>query len=233
MAKVRPVTQMHLDGFADLLQDAEEGGQDIAPLSPAEVRERELAARQVLGEMVEGDDAPDWAERYQELMLSNVPWKVAAFVAWSTIPKYRRWPKTQEELAVQVLGLTSDRRITEWRRKYPSIDQMIASLQTAALLDYIPGAIQASGIVASEPTYRATGERRLFFEATGIIENKSKVQVEEPGLVGKGRKMLEQLRKLSAEQKVELLGDEAEEFMRELEEEFEADDEALEQDDEA
>jgi len=226
MTKVKPVTQLQLDGFADLIQDAEDGGQGVKALSAAEVREREMAARQALGEMLDRD-APSWAEQYHELMVSNVPWRVAAFIAWSTVPKGRRYPRTQEELAVQVLGLTSDRRITEWRRKYPYIDQMIASLQTAALLDFIPGAIQASGEVASDPTYRATQERRLFFEATGIIEKSSKVSIEDPQLVSTGRKMLEKLRKMPAEKKLELLGEEAEVFMQELENEFAEDDEAL------
>lgn len=226
MAKVKAVTQLQLDGFADLLQDAEEAGQDQKPLTMAEVREREMAARQALGEMLE-KDAPSWAEQYHELMISNVPWKVAAFVAWSTVPKYRRWPRTQDELAQEVLGLTSDRQITEWRRKYPYIDQLIASLQTAALLDFIPGAIEASGKVASQPDTKATPERRLFYEATGIITKSSKVTIEDSELISTGRKMLDKLRKMPTEQKIELLGDEAEAFMRELEEEFAEEDEAL------
>jgi len=191
------------------------------------VREREMAARKALGERFETEDAPSWAEKYHEFMISNIPWRVAAFMAWSIVPKYMRWPKTQDELAVAVLGLTSDRRIVEWRRKYPYIDQMIASQQTAALLDYIPGSIAASGKVASMADYKATAERRLLWEATGIIEKTSKVTVEDPGLVSTGRKMLERLRKMPAEKKIELLGDEAEAFMRELEDEFEEEDEAL------
>ncbi|HUV64043.1 MAG TPA: hypothetical protein VMW24_09100 [Sedimentisphaerales bacterium] len=227
MTKVRPVTQLQLDGFADLLKDAEEGGQDQKPLTMAEVREREMAARQALGDRFLSDDAPSWAEKYHEFMISNIPWRIAAFIAWSIVPKYMRWPKTQDELAVEVLGLTSDRRIVEWRRKYPYIDQMIASQQTAALLDYIPGSIAASGKVASIADYKATPERRLLWEATGIIEKTSKVSIEDPGLVSTGRKMLEKLRKLPTEKKIELLGEEAEAFMQELEEEFAEEDEAL------
>jgi len=230
MTKVKPVTQLQLDGFADLLQDAEEGGQEVKPLTAAEVREREMAARQALDEKID-EDAPSWTEQYHELMLSNVPWRVAAFIAWSTVPKYRRWPRTQDELAQEVLGLTSDRRITEWRRKYPYIDQMIASLQTAALLDFIPGAIEASGKVASIVDYKATQERRLLFEATGVIEKHSKVSIEDPQLVSTGRKMLERLRKMPLEKKLELLGDEAEAFISELEDEFAEDDESMFDDD--
>jgi len=223
MPKVRAVTQLQLDGFADLIKDAEEGGQDLQPLTMAEVREREMAARQALGDKLESEDAPGWAEQYHELMISNVPWRVAAFIAWSTVPKHRRWPRTQDDLAREVLGLTSDRRITEWRRKYPYIDQMIASLQTAALLDYIPGSIEASGTVASEATYRATQERRLLWEATGIIEKSSKVQVEDGALVSKGRKLIDQLRRKSTIELIDMLGEEGEELVRELSEEFEED----------
>ena len=227
MTKVRAVTQLQLDGFADLIKDAEEGGQDQKPLTMAEVREREMAARQALGDRFLSEDAPSWAERYHELMLSNIPWRVAAFVAWSTAPKYLRWPKTQDDLAREVLGLTSDRRIVEWRRKYPYIDQMIASLQTSIMLDYIPGSIEASGKVASQADYKATPERRLLWEAVGIIEKTSKVSIEDPGLVSTGRKMLEKLRKLPTEKKIELLGEEAEAFMQELEDEFAQEDETL------
>jgi hypothetical protein len=228
MAKVKLVTQMQLDGFADLVKDAEEAGQGITPPTPTEIREREMAARKALNENFESGDAPDWTERFHELMISNIPWRIAAFIAWSCVPKHNRHPKTQNDFAIEVLGLTSSRRIIEWRRKYPYIDQMIASLQTSVLLDYIPGSMEASGKVASMPDYKATAERRLLWEAVGIINRNQKITVDEGGLVGKGRKLLDQLRKMPTDKKIEILGDDAEEFFAEMEEEFAQDDEALE-----
>lgn len=225
MAKIKAVTQMQLDGFADLVQDAEEAGQSVPALSPAEIREREMAARMALEER-EGEEAPSWTEKYHELMMSKIPWRIAAFIAWSIVPKHTRWPETQNELAVEVLGLTSDRRIIEWRRKYPYIDQMIATMQTAVLLEYVPGSLEASGRVAARADYKSTAERRLLWEAVGIINRNQKITVEDSELVGKGRRLLEQLRKMPTSKKIELLGEDAEAFFADMEEEFaEADEE--------
>lgn len=225
--KIRPVTQLQLDGFADLLRDSEESGIGESPLSWNEIQEREMAARMALKDRLDEDgEIPMWAETYHWMLESSIPWKIAAFVAWSTTIKKYRWPKTLDELAVEVLGLNSARQIFEWRRKYPYIDQMIADLQASAYLEYIPGAIHASGEVASRPDYKSTAERRLLYEATHIIENKSKVTVEEGAVnLGAGRKLLDQLRKKSTEDLLTLLGTDAPELMKELEEEFEKEDE--------
>ncbi len=226
MTKVKLVTQMQLDGFADLVKDAEEGGRH--DLTSAEVRERKMIAYAALKDKIENDDAPDWTNKFHELMLSNIPWRIAAFIAWSCVPKHNRWPETQDDLAVEVLGLTTARRIIEWRRKYSYIDQFIASAQTSVLLEYIPGSMEASGKVASDPHHRATQERRLLWEAVGIINRNQKITVDEGGLVGKGRQLLDQLRKMPTSKKVELLGEDAEEFFAEMEEEFAQGDKDLE-----
>jgi hypothetical protein len=224
MTKVRPVTQLQLDGFATLLKDAEEAGQNEKPLSMREIREREIAAHMVLKDKLEGEDIPSWAEKYQEFLNSNIPWKIAAYIAWSIMVKSRRWPGTQDELATQVLGLNSDRRITEWRRKYPYIDQMIASCQTAEMLVYIPGSIEASGIVASRDDYKSTAERRLLWEAVGIIDKNSKLTVEQPtGNVAKD--LLRRLDKVSNAKIIELLGADALEMMEQAKDEMEEDSE--------
>lgn len=222
MSKVRPITQLQLDGFADLVKDADEGGQGQTPLSWQEVKEREMAARLALKDKLdEGEEIPSWAETYHELINSNIPWKIAAYIAWATVIRKHRWPETQEELAINVLGLNSDRRITEWRRKYSYIDQMIADLQTSKYMQYIPGAIAASGEVASRPDYKSTAERRLLYEATGIIDTKTKVSVEDGHVnLGAGHKLLDQLRKKSTAELLDLLGEEAPELIHELEEEF-------------
>lgn len=231
--KIRPVTQLQLDGFADLLKEVEDGGQNEKPLSWQEIKEREMAARLILKEKLDNqNDLPSWAETYHQLINSNVPWKIAAYVAWSTVMKNNRYPKTLDELAKEVLGLNSARQIFEWRRKFPYIDQMIADLQASAYMEYIPGAIAASGEVASRDDYKSTPERRLLFEAVGIIQNKSKIQVEEGGVVlGAGRKLLDQLRKKSTEELLDLLGTDAPALMQELEEEFEEQDKEAGQDD--
>lgn len=223
MTKVRRITQLQLDGFASLLQDAEEAGQDQTPLSMAEIKQREMAARFALKEKLNEGEMPSWAEKYHELLNSNIPWKIAAFIAWSVVIKTHRWPATQEELAREVLGLTSDRRITEWRRKYPYIDQMIADLQVQEYFVYIPGSIKASGEVASIADYKSTAERRLLWEATGLIEKNTKVTVEGNNSVTKD--LLSRLDKTSTAKIIELLGSDALDMIEQLKEEIENEEE--------
>src|SRR3989304_9055123 len=64
--------------------------------------------------------APKWMEPLLYLLDHNWPWRQAVYIAWAASPRVERWPATQELLATQVLGLTSDRVIAEWRRKKPA-----------------------------------------------------------------------------------------------------------------
>lgn len=221
MGKPRRIGQLELEGFADLLKDAEDGGDVVSAPTMAEIREREAAARVALKEKLGADgEIPSWADDYHMLINSGFPWKVAAFIAWSLTLKTYRWPETLDSLAVEVLGLSSARRIFEWRRKYPYIDQVIADLRTAKYFEYIPGAIAASGEVASIPDYKSTAERRLLFEATGVIETRQKVSVEEGGTLGAGRKLLDRLRKNNTAALLDMLGDDAQDLIDELEQEL-------------
>ena len=73
----------------------------------------------------------DWTEQYFRLLDAGFPWRVACYIAWAASPKRNRWPKTQDELAHQVLGLTSDRVIGTWRKKNAAIDQNDVGLDLA------------------------------------------------------------------------------------------------------
>jgi len=193
MSKIGQITQLELENFAELVKGAEDGttdqplsAEDVRArnlearqtLSAAEVRQRDMAAHQVLKDKLEDGEIPTWAETYHRLLNAGFPWRVAAYVAWATMPKEYRWPKTQNDLALQVLGLTSDRAIATWRRKYPAIDQMIADLQAEALMEYRPGAFHALGTMASDTSYRANPDRRLFFEMTRDYTPRQKVTEE-------------------------------------------------------
>jgi hypothetical protein len=72
--------------------------------------------------------------------------------------------------------------------------------------------------VASDPSYRANPDRRLFFEMTKDYTPRQKIESRE-GL-GVGHKVLGQLKKLTTAQLLEVLGEEALEIMKELEEEL-------------
>jgi len=123
----------------------------------------------------QGISIPTYYEQFLNLLDAGWPWRVAAFIAWAASPKQGRWPKTQEELAQTVLGLTSDRQIAKWRKNNPSIDDLIAKLQVAPMLEHRADVIRALIASASDPDYKGHGDRKLFLEITGDYTPTSKV----------------------------------------------------------
>jgi hypothetical protein len=222
MPKIRSISQLELEGFAETVHDAEEGGLD-APLTFAEIQKRSMASKLALGV----DEVPSYMEQYHRLLNADVPWKVAAFVAWSTIPKRQRVPPTQDEFARQVLGLNSDRRISEWRKNYP-IDQMIADLQGESLMQYRPGVFDAIGTVASTADYKSAPAMRLFVELTrDLPDAKLKLQVNERPTA------IDELKNLSQTELDAMEGNLAKDLLKRVQQEQQevADDEADAEDD--
>lgn len=116
----------------DLDLPEEPGDSAIQRLSVEAVRLRSEAARQAL----EGKTDTRWMEDYARLRDGGWDWRVAAYIAWASSPKTDREPKTQDELARNHLGLTSDRAISTWRKKNPAIDEMVAILQSAGTWEF-------------------------------------------------------------------------------------------------
>lgn len=215
---VKRVTQLELENFASGIVNADEAVGD-GLLSVADVRAREMIFKKFLmdgGKLTETEEMPSWAEAYQNLLNAGVRARIAAFVAWATMPKKFRWPETQEKLAVEVLGLTSDRAIATWRKRFPEIDMMISELQAESMLEYRPGAFHALGTMASELSYRTAADRRLFFEMTKDYTPRQKIESDDGK--GVGRKMLDKLKKRTTAELIEMLGDDALELVKELEE---------------
>lgn len=222
MSIIKRVTQLELENFANGIASAEEA-EGNGLLSAADVRARELMFVKSLkdsGKLTDEGEVPPWADVYQRLLTANVRPRIAAFVAWATMPKKYRWPETQEKLAIEVLGLTSDRAIATWRKKYPEIDMMISEMQAEAMLEYRPGVFHALGTVASDPSYRANPDRRLFLEVTRDYTPRQKIEGDAGTPVG--HKLLDRLNKLSTAQLIEALGSDALEIVKELKEETEA-----------
>ena len=220
---VRKITQLELENFASGIQEADEaeGG---SLLSVADVRAKEMLYRRVLIETSKIDaseEIPSWADVYQNMLNAGIRPRIAAYIAWATMPKKYRYPETQERLATEVLGLNSDRAIATWRKKYPEIDMMVSALQAEAMLEYRPGAFHALGTVASDPTYRANPDRRLYFEMTKDYTPRVKNEIDDGK--GVGRKVLGELKKKSTAELIELLGPDALELVKELEQELEED----------
>ncbi|MBN1535210.1 MAG: hypothetical protein JW908_00655 [Anaerolineales bacterium] len=103
-----------------------------------------------------------WWEMYLELRAKGWPWRKAAFIAWSCIPTYLRIPKTQKELATQVLGMRSDRIVRKWREKYPEIEKEIETCMMQPLRDQLPDVLAAWVGVASSFDPRAHRDRITY-----------------------------------------------------------------------
>ena len=167
---LKRVTQLELENFVTdhAVETDPDSGANARALSAEEVRKRSLAARQTLADKLEHSGPEgDWSQTYHKLINAGWPWRMAAWVAWSSIPKSKRWPKTQDELAVDVLGLTSDRVIATWRKKFPALDQMIADLQADEMLEARADVFDALKQSASTPDYKHAPDRRIYLTMTG------------------------------------------------------------------
>jgi hypothetical protein len=131
-------------------------------LSAEEVRLRSETARAALA----GVDVA-WKGEYQKLVEGGWNWRVAAYIAWASSPKASRTPKTQDELAQQHLGLTSDRAINTWRKRNPAIDEMVAVLQAAPLWEHRSEIYAALVSVATSHEYKGHNDRKLALELLG------------------------------------------------------------------
>lgn len=149
-------------------------------VSPEEARKRSLAAQSALISLGQEERAPEWMEQYQQLLNAGWPWRVACYIAWAASPKKTRWPKTQEELATEVLGLTGDRQIGTWRKKNPAIDEVIAVLQAAPLMAHRADVMQALADAASDPDHRNNPDRKLYLELIGDYVPRAKVDLSKP-----------------------------------------------------
>lgn len=147
-------------------------------LSEEQIRLRAAAAQAALesGDSWQKDAlghkiAPPWLEQYVYLLAGGWDWKVAVYIAWKAAPKGHRWPKTQEELAVKVLGLTSDRQISVWRSKNPAIDAMARDVAAGMVFDAVGDIFAAMIAVGSTPDYKGKGDRELLFKIVGMLSD--------------------------------------------------------------
>jgi len=163
----------------DLGLDVEEVDVRGGGLSFEEVRARAMKARRALedGDSWEQGEVPQWFEHYLQLRKKGRPWRVAVYVLWAASPKRGRWPATQLELATEVLGLTSDRQIYAWRKKYPEIDDMITMLQAAPLMEHRADIFEALVAVATDADYKAHSDRKLALEMLGDYVPRSKMDL--------------------------------------------------------
>lgn len=158
----------------DEIQDEVERG-----VSPTDARMIAEAARQELQKRFDDGERPAWQEDYVSLLQHGWPWRVAAYIAWAAAPRSGRKPETLQQLATDVLGLASPRVIYTWRKKYPTIDTGVSSLQTAVLHKHRRDVLEALASMASQPDYKSFNDRKLFLELTGDYVPKSKVELDD------------------------------------------------------
>lgn len=115
----------------------------------------------------EGGDLPEWIDTFLGLLNQLWPWRQAAYIAWAASPKENRWPDNQDGLAREILGLSSDRVISTWRKKNPAIETAIGMLQSAQVFEHRGDVIDALVKSAKNPDYKHHQDRKLFLEMTG------------------------------------------------------------------
>lgn len=138
-------------------------------ISFEEARLLSETARSALNILKGTPEQPAWFERFEMLMDGKWPWRQAVYIAWASMPIDDRKPKTQEQLAKQILGLNSDRAISTWRKKNAAINTMIALLQSSELWDYRADAFKGliEGMMHAGGDYKFFNHLKLFLEMSG------------------------------------------------------------------
>lgn len=133
-----------------------------------------------------------WLEDYWALLAEGWSWRQAVYMLWASQPRDRRWPRTQWELATQVLGLSSDRVIREWRDKNLAMEARIAKLAASVLAKHRAEIYQALLQAATNPDPRAHQDRRMALEMLGDYVPRQRIDVATP--------VVEELREMSSEE---------------------------------
>ena len=175
---IHSVTQLELENFGSAFASADEAeGGDHIPTA-VEIRESEMAARLALKDRMQTDDLPSWSDMYHRLLQAGWRWRVAAYAAWASTPKDGRWPRTQNELATQVLGLTSDRVIATWNKKFPTLQQVIADLSADDLMDARADVFRTLKTMAKTQDYKNVKYTQIYLEMIGAYVPTSKLAAE-------------------------------------------------------
>lgn len=157
------------------IEEAEDERSFIAPEEAQRISELARMALEQMGR--EPGSSPGWMEDYRHLRAVGWPWRVACYIAWAASPKKERNPKTQEELATRMLGLTSDRQIGTWRKKNPVIDETVAILQAAPLLAHRRDIYDALVASAMNPDYKGHQDRKLALQLLGDYVDKRELRL--------------------------------------------------------
>ena len=134
-------------------------------------------SRRAYKEILESLKGFDWWQDYQGLVQRGWDWRKAVYIAWEAAPAKTRTPASQHELATQVLGLASDRVIRTWRERHPEMQDEIARMQAAPLLQHRRDIYDALVTVATDPDPKAHQDRKLALELLGDYRPRAQTDV--------------------------------------------------------
>jgi hypothetical protein len=154
---------------------------DEATLFPANERTPgQPASRQAWAAIQDAIKELPWYSDFLELRGYGLDWRKAMAVAWKASPGRNREPATQAGLA-SMMGLKSDRTIREWFEKQPDLEELVATFQASPLFQHRRDVIEALVESASNAEAAHSGDRKLFFQLTGDLEEKSQQRLVGPG----------------------------------------------------
>jgi hypothetical protein len=164
------------------MQDDENTAFPATEATPGQAESRMARKRfMALAEAKDKDGRPacPWMEDYFSLRAEGWDWRRAAYIAWAASPMDGRWPANQQKLALEVLGLKSDRTIRTWREKDPKIDERVARLQVEPLMQHRRDVITALISSAKMLGREGTADRKTYLTLTGDLNPKKKAGEQE------------------------------------------------------
>lgn len=128
-------------------------------------------------------EPPEWKALYEKLLDERIErdgiviaprwdWRKALYIAWSVVPKAKRVPATEGELAT-LLNLKNTRTIRQWKQRFPEIEQRIAELPKQLLMTHLSEVYDTLVTVATMPIPAAHPDRRLYLELVGEYQPKA------------------------------------------------------------
>jgi len=145
----------------------------LDPLSEAQIKSAEARA---IFEATE--ESGPWMDDYWTLLDEGWTWRQAVYMLWEAQPPNKRRPHTQHELAMQILGLTSDRVISMWKQENPALATRLRALTVSVLAKARSRMLAAMVESASKAEGRHShADRKLAFEMTGDYVRRQKVGV--------------------------------------------------------
>lgn len=135
---------------------------------------------------------------YEQLRDEGWDYVSAGFIAWKSLPKKARYPKSIKKLA-NLLGVSAD-AIKKRRQKNPLIDERAnKALLTGSLLPRADKVIEALVGSASRADYHNHADRKLFLEMVGLYTPKQAIDVRGGLLEGQESEQSEdELRRVAA-----------------------------------